>query len=195
MWEAIDCWGQFSRNSPFCLDLRLRLLSGVVRHNAGWMVLGKFVGALSDSTGAWGSKSSGHPLEVLEQRSDKFKSGFLDQGQRYHKFHLICPPLMFSVLKVLWWIPYFVCLAFPPPPQDFYRKTSSSAWVKLYALCSRAFIKNWERIGCPTHKTQWQASLGWFGLATFTLPQPCAKRRYKNEERIPGLSWVFGKEH
>lgn len=31
------------------------------------------------------SRSSGRPLEVLEQENDKLKSGFLDQEQGYHK--------------------------------------------------------------------------------------------------------------
>lgn len=31
------------------------------------------------------SRSGGCPLEVLEQESDRLKSGFLDQGQEYHK--------------------------------------------------------------------------------------------------------------
>lgn len=54
------------------------------------------------------SRGSRYPLEVLEQESARLKSGFSDQGQRYHK--LIC--LICTLTDVLWGEMSYLCTCF-----------------------------------------------------------------------------------
>lgn len=76
------------------------------------------------------SRSSKYPLEELEQESARLKSGFLDQGQRYHK--LIC--LICTPTDVLWGEMSYLCTWF------FFSKASIERLVfelwKKFILCT-----------------------------------------------------------